>query len=96
VDSHKGTKDEAILTSVAESIGSTLGTIAAKAGAVQKAFTDKVSEAKPRVRRAAKRATAAVKKGTRPAMKRARKSRAVPRSRKNKAAASSRHAKRKL
>src|SRR5580692_1488765 len=35
----KRTKDEALLTSVAESIGSALGTIAAKAGAAQKAFT---------------------------------------------------------
>ena len=60
MDSHKAAKDEAILTSVAESIGSTLGTIAAKVGAVQKAFTDKVSETKPRVHRAAKRAAAAV------------------------------------
>lgn len=96
MDSHKASKDEAILTSVAESIGSTLGTIAAKAGAVQKAFTDKVSEVKPRVRRTAKRAAATVKKRTRPAMKRGRKSRPALRSRKNKAAASSRRAKRKL
>jgi hypothetical protein len=96
VDSHKASKDEAILTSVAESIGSTLGTIAAKAGAVQKAFTDKVSEAKPGVRRAAKRAAAAVKKRTRPAMKRARKTRTTVSSKKNRAAASSRRAKRKL
>jgi hypothetical protein len=35
----KRTKDEAILISVAESIGSTLGTIAAKADAAQKALT---------------------------------------------------------
>ncbi len=35
----KRTKDGALLTSVAESIGSALGTIAAKAGAAQKAFT---------------------------------------------------------
>jgi hypothetical protein len=56
VDSHRPSKDEAILTSVAESIGSTLGTIAAKAGAVQKAFTKKVAAAKPRVRRAVKKA----------------------------------------
>jgi hypothetical protein len=96
VDSHKASKDEAILTSVAESIGSTLGTIAAKAGAVQKAFTDKVSEVKPRVRRTAKRAAATVKKRARPALKRARKGRATLRSRKNKAAASLRRAKRKL
>ena len=47
MDSHKGSRDEAILTSVAESIGATLGTIAAKAGAVQKAFTETVTDAKP-------------------------------------------------
>jgi hypothetical protein len=75
VDSHKGSRDEAILTSVAESIGSTLGTIGAKAGAVQKALTDKVAEAKPKVRRVAKRAATSVKKRTRPRMKRARKNR---------------------
>jgi hypothetical protein len=55
VDSHTPSKDEAILTSVAESIGSTLGTIAAKAGAVQKAFTKKVAAAKPQVRAKIKR-----------------------------------------
>ena len=42
MDSHRPAKDEAILTSVAESIGATLGTIAAKAGSVQKALTDNV------------------------------------------------------
>lgn len=56
MDSHRPSKDEAILTSVAESIGSTLGTIAAKAGAVQKMLTKKVAAAKPRVRRAVKKA----------------------------------------
>ena len=56
MESHRPSKDEAILTSVAETIGSTLGTIAAKAGAVQKAFTKKVAAAKPHVRRAAKKA----------------------------------------
>ena len=35
----KRTKDSALLISVAESIGSTLGTLAAKANAAQKAFT---------------------------------------------------------
>jgi len=82
VDSHKASRNEPILTSVAESIGSTLGTIAAKAGAVQRAFTEKVAEAKPEVRRvakqatkAAKRATTSVKKRVHPRRKRARKSR---------------------
>lgn len=62
MDSHRTAKDEAILTSVAESIGATLGTIAAKAGSVQKVLTDKMTGAKPRVRRAAKAAKASVKK----------------------------------
>lgn len=84
MDSHRASRNEAILTSVAESIGSTLGTIAAKAGAVQKAFTDKVAEAKPEVRRvakpatkAAKRATTSVKKRVHSRKKRAHKSRAA-------------------
>jgi hypothetical protein len=87
VDSRKASKDEAILTSVAESIGSTLGTIAAKAGAVQKVLTDKVAHAKPRMRRAAKRVVRTAKKRSSPRMKRARKRRA---------ALSSRGGKRKL
>jgi hypothetical protein len=62
VDSQRSSKDEAILTSVAESIGATLGTIAAKAGSVQKALTKKVAAAKPRARRAVKRV---VRKGKR-------------------------------
>ena len=37
--SHKHSKDEGILISMAESIGSTLGSIAAKADAAQKALT---------------------------------------------------------
>jgi hypothetical protein len=49
VDSHRPSKDEAILTNVAESIGSTLGTIAAKAGAVQKASTKKVAACKEKI-----------------------------------------------
>jgi hypothetical protein len=36
---HKPSKDEAFLMSVAQSVGSTLGTIAAKADAAQKAIT---------------------------------------------------------
>jgi hypothetical protein len=55
VDSHRPSKDEAILTNVAESIGSTLGTIAAKAGAVQKALTKRAAAAKPGARRVVKR-----------------------------------------
>jgi hypothetical protein len=37
--SHKSPKDQALLISVAETIGSTLGAIAAKADAAQKAIT---------------------------------------------------------
>ena len=77
MDSNKGSRDEAILTSVAESIGSTLGTIAAKAGAVQRALADKVKEAKPRVRRASKRVAKTARKRTTARVKRARKSRAA-------------------
>jgi hypothetical protein len=76
VDSHRPAKDEAILTSVAESIGATLGTIAAKAGSVQKAFADKVIATKPRVRRAVK---AVVKKRTNLRGRRGRKTRAAGR-----------------
>lgn len=74
MDSRRTGKDEAILTSVAESIGATLGTIAAKAGTVQKALSEKVAGAKPRVRRAAK---AVVKKRTSMRGARTRKSRAA-------------------
>ena len=53
--SHTPSRGEPILTSVAESIGSTLGTIAAKAGAVQKAFTKaKAPAGKPLKRNARK------------------------------------------
>ena len=54
MDSQRSSKDQAILTSVAESIGSTLGTIAAKAGSVQKALRKKVMPIKVRARRVAK------------------------------------------
>ena len=47
MDSQKAGRNEPLLTSVAESIGATLGTIAAKADAVQKVFTKKLSAAKP-------------------------------------------------
>ena len=96
MDSHKDSRDEAILTSVAESIGSTLGTIAAKAGAVQKAFKDRVSEVEPRMRRATKRAAASVKKRVRPATRKGRKGSAALAKGKNRAAATVRRAKRKL
>jgi hypothetical protein len=76
MDSRRTAKDEAILTSVAESIGATLGTIAAKAGSVQKVLTEKVAGAKPRVRRVVKEAKAVVKKRANVRGSRARKSRA--------------------
>ena len=82
MDSHRTAKDEAILTSVAESIGAALGTIAAKAGSVQKVLTDKVAGAKTEVRRAAKtvgkkkvRARAGLTRKTRRSTRRASRSR---------------------
>jgi hypothetical protein len=81
VDSHRPAKDEAILTTVAESIGATLGTIAAKAGSVQKALSKKVADAKPVVRRAAKAvvAKAVAKKRANMRGRRTRKARATGR-----------------
>ncbi len=79
MDSRRTAKDEAILTSVAESIGATLGTIAAKAGSVQKVLTEKVAGAKPRVRRAMKDAKAVVKKRVNARGSRPRKTRAAGR-----------------
>ncbi|MCU1242071.1 MAG: hypothetical protein JWO71_2797 [Candidatus Acidoferrum typicum] len=61
MDSQRASRDERILTSVAESIGATLGTIAAKAGSVQKELTKRVTAAKPRARRAVKEAAKRVK-----------------------------------
>jgi hypothetical protein len=66
VKTHKSSKDQALLISVAESIGSTLGAIAAKADAAQKAITgssivsDVKRETKKLVRKS-KRAAVAVK-----------------------------------
>jgi hypothetical protein len=53
VDSQKPSRDETLLVSVAESVGSTLGTLAAKATAFQKALTP---NGKPRKRRRTKSA----------------------------------------
>ena len=61
MDSQRSSKDETILTSVAESIGATLGTIAAKAGSVQKQLAKKVTAAKPQARRIVRKATKAPK-----------------------------------
>jgi hypothetical protein len=70
MDSQRPAKDEAILTSVAESIGATLGTIAAKAGSVQKTLAEKVGVTKPRARarktvskRPTKRAASQMRRG---------------------------------
>jgi len=52
VDSRKPSKDEALLVSVAESVGSTLGTLAAKANAFQKALTPGAKPGKRRPARA--------------------------------------------
>jgi hypothetical protein len=77
VDSQRSSKDGAILTSVAESIGATLGTIAAKAGSVQKVLTKKIAGAKPRMRGVANAvAKKAVGKRTNPRRKKAGKNRA--------------------
>jgi hypothetical protein len=57
VDSQRSSRDETILTSVAESIGATLGTIAAKAGSVQKELAKRVAAAKPQARRMVRKAT---------------------------------------
>jgi len=68
---HKSPKDQALLINVAESIGSTLGAIAAKADAAQRAITG--GDVRARVKsgaeklirrgtRAASRATSAVKR----------------------------------
>jgi hypothetical protein len=64
--SHKS-KDQALLVSVAESIGSTLGAIAAKADAAQKAFsshkmTDEVKREGRKLVRRGKRAASKLKK----------------------------------
>ena len=94
MDSHKASRNEPILTSVAESIGSTLGMIAAKAGAVQKALVDTMAEAKPEVRRVAKRATKAAKRATTSVKKRVKPLR--KRVLKSRPALAARRAKRKL
>jgi hypothetical protein len=68
MDSHKPSRDEALLMSVAESVGSTLGTLAAKANAFQKAITP---GGKQRKRRTAKRAVKRMAVRAKSAMKRA-------------------------
>ena len=73
MDSQKPSRDEALLVSVAESVGSTLGTLAAKATAFQKALTP---GAKPRKRRRSKAAAKPTARKRKPAgRKRARRAR---------------------
>lgn len=62
--SQRSSRDESILTSVAESIGTTLGTIAAKAGSVQKELAKRVTAAKPEARRVVRKITKAPKSRT--------------------------------
>jgi hypothetical protein len=64
VDSQKPSRDEALLVSVAESVGSTLGTLAAKATAFQKALTP---NGKPRKRRGTKTAAKPAARKRKPA-----------------------------
>jgi hypothetical protein len=67
VDSQKPSRDEALLMSVAESVGSTLGVLAAKANAFQKAITPGIKQRKRTAKRTVKRMAARTKS----AMKRA-------------------------
>jgi hypothetical protein len=65
--SHKSSKDQALLTSLAESIGSTLGSIAAKVDAAQKALTkrnvlDRIEREGKRLVRKSKRNSGGLKK----------------------------------
>jgi len=73
VDSQKPSRDEALLVSVAESVGSTLGTLAAKATAVQKALTPGAkSRKRRRTKTAAKPAARKRKPAARKRMRQAR------------------------
>lgn len=58
----KPSRDEALLMSVAESVGSTLGTLAAKATAFQKAITPGAKARKRAVKSRATRTAAATKR----------------------------------
>jgi hypothetical protein len=65
--SHKSSKDQALLTSLAESIGSTLGSIAAKVDAAQKALrnrnvVDRINQEGKRLVRKSKRIPSGLKK----------------------------------
>jgi hypothetical protein len=65
-ESQEPTKDEALLTSVAESIGTTLGSLAARANAVQKALTRKPKPKKRAAKKAKKKVAAKKKKTSKP------------------------------
>jgi hypothetical protein len=69
--SHKSSKDQALLTSLAESIGSTLGSIAAKVDAAQKALTKRnvvarIEQEDKKLVRKSKRISGGLKKTGRP------------------------------
>ena len=73
MDSQKPSRDEALLVSVAESVGSTLGTLAAKATAFQKALTPGAkSRKRRRTKTAAKPAARKRKPAARKRMRQAR------------------------
>jgi hypothetical protein len=72
VDSQKPSRDEALLVSVAESVGSTLGTLAAKANAFQKALTPGRKSKRRTAKSAAKRSPRKRKPATRKRARRAR------------------------
>lgn len=86
----KGRKGEPLLNSVAESIGAALGTIAAKAGAAQKALTH--NSVVRSAEREAKKLTRKTKRAARKTAGRA--SRAAASVKRNKAAAVKRAARR--
>jgi hypothetical protein len=77
---HKSPKDQALLISVAESIGSTLGTIAAKADAAQRAIsgTDVIGTVKSEAEKVLRKSKRAVGRAKR-SVKRAKPARAAGR-----------------
>lgn len=66
---HKPTRDEAMLISMAETVGSTLGVLAAKASAVQKALTHGAAPSKPPDKDEMKKGRASRSKGTKVAVR---------------------------
>jgi hypothetical protein len=72
VESQKLSRDEALLVSVAESVGSTLGTLAAKANAFQRALTPGAKRKRRTAKSAAKHTARKRKPATRKRTSRAR------------------------